>query len=178
MTANTGSVIRRAVPADIPALAEVGAATFVETFAHLYTPENLDAFLVDTHAPERWARRLAEPGVAVWIAQIGGTAAAYATAGPCKLPVEDLEPRAGELRQLYVRGSAQGRQLGSRLLHLALDWLAAEGHAPLYIGVWSENFGAQRLYARHGFTKVGEYDFPVGEHRDREFILKRSRPGP
>lgn len=49
----------------------------------------------------------------------------------------------------------------------------AETHEPLYIGVWSENFGAQRLYARYGFQPVGEYLFPVGQHRDREFILKR-----
>jgi RimJ/RimL family protein N-acetyltransferase len=40
--------------------------------------------------------------------------------------------------------------------------------------VWSENFGAQRLYARYGFTRVGDYFFPVGEHRDHEFILRRS----
>lgn len=52
--------------------------------------------------------------------------------------------------------------------------LAQAGREPLYIGVWSENFGAERLYARHGFQRVGEYLFPVGEHRDLEFILKRS----
>lgn len=51
--------------------------------------------------------------------------------------------------------------------------LAQAGHEPLYIGVWSEKFGAQRLYARHDFQRVGEYLFPVGEHRDLEFVLKR-----
>ncbi|HWU15100.1 MAG TPA: GNAT family N-acetyltransferase, partial [Caulobacter sp.] len=39
--------------------------------------------------------------------------------------------------------------------------------------VWSENFGAQKLYGRLGFEKVGEYHFPVGETRDLEFILRR-----
>jgi predicted N-acetyltransferase YhbS len=39
--------------------------------------------------------------------------------------------------------------------------------------VWSENFGAQRFYGRHGFSKVGEYGFKVGRTVDREFILKR-----
>jgi ribosomal protein S18 acetylase RimI-like enzyme len=52
------------------------------------------------------------------------------------------------------------------------DWLVKPGRR-LWIGVWSENYGAQRLYGRHGFTKVGEYEFPVGEVRDREFILRR-----
>ena len=43
----------------------------------------------------------------------------------------------------------------------------------LWIGVWSGNAKAQRLYAAHGFEKVGEYDYPVGAWRDREFILRR-----
>jgi ribosomal protein S18 acetylase RimI-like enzyme len=63
--------------------------------------------------------------------------------------------------------------MGSRLLETALDWLISERRAPLYVGVWSENYGAQRLYERHGFSKIGEYGFPVGKTIDREFILKR-----
>ena len=39
---------------------------------------------------------------------------------------------------------------------------------PLWIGVWSGNDKAQRLYAAYGFEKAGEYDYPVGAWRDRE----------
>ena len=48
----------------------------------------------------------------------------------------------------------------------------------LWIGVWSQNFGAQRFYARYGFGKVGDYEFPVGRVRDHEFILRRGAPTP
>jgi len=44
--------------------------------------------------------------------------------------------------------------------------------------VWSENHGAQRLYARHGFEHVGDYDFVVGNIRDHEFILRRRAQSP
>jgi len=43
----------------------------------------------------------------------------------------------------------------------------------VWMGVWSENFGAQRFYARYGFSKVGTYAFPVGKVFDLEFILRR-----
>ena len=43
----------------------------------------------------------------------------------------------------------------------------------LWISVWSENFGAQRFYERHGFGFVAEYEFIVGEQRDREFMYRR-----
>ena len=52
-------------------------------------------------------------------------------------------------------------------------WLLRDGPRTLWVGVWSENFGAQRFYARHGFERVGTYAFPVGRVRDLEFILRR-----
>ena len=86
-----------------------------------------------------------------------------------------LEPQAGEIRRLYLWRAVQGSGLGTCLLGVAFNWLDEQGYAPLYIGVWSRNLGAQRLYARLGFDKVGEYDFPVGRHLDREFILRRGQ---
>lgn len=75
--------------------------------------------------------------------------------------------------QLYVFAEFLNLRLGTRLMDMGLEWLASQGRSPLYVGVWSENYGAQRLYARYGFSKVGEYGFPVGSTVDREFILKR-----
>jgi ribosomal protein S18 acetylase RimI-like enzyme len=169
--------IRRATPADASVLAELGATTFVETFAHLYSREDLADFLASAHSPAYYERALAEPGAAFWLAgHAGSPPLGYAVAGPCKLPVPALEPAAGEIRRLYVRAAGQGHGLGSRMLVIALDWLVAQRHAPLYVGVWSGNLGAQRLYERFGFAKVGEYEFSVGRQLDREFILKRADP--
>ena len=58
-------------------------------------------------------------------------------------------------------------------MNAGLEWLEAQGRAPLYVGVWSENLGARRFYCRYGFNKVGEYGFRVGGTVDREFILRR-----
>lgn len=44
---------------------------------------------------------------------------------------------------------------------------------PLWVGVWSGNLKAQKLYAAHGFEKAGEYQYPVGRWLDDEFILRR-----
>jgi ribosomal protein S18 acetylase RimI-like enzyme len=167
--------IRRAVPADAPVLAELGAATFVETFGYLYAPEDLAHFLARAHSEAAYARLLEDDKVAIWLAEVQAVPpVGYAVAGTCKLPVEDLEERAGEIRQLYVRAAFHGHGIGTRLLVVALDWLGSCNRTPLYVGVWSGNDGAQRLYGRFGFEKVGEYEFAVGQQRDREFILRRS----
>jgi len=174
----TPFAIRRASSRDAPALADLARETFVETFGHLYRPEDLATFLAEAHSAAAYERFLQEPRAAAWLAATsGGALVGYVTAGSCKLPVPQLEPRAGEIQKLYLRGSVQRDGLGTRLLQTALDWLAAAGHSPLYVGVWSGNLGAQRLYGRHGFEKIGEYDFPVGKHLDREFILRQRQIG-
>jgi diamine N-acetyltransferase len=166
--------LRRATPQDAAALSDIGAATFVETFGHLYPPEDLNPFLAKTYSLEASQALFADAGVGVWFASAGDAPpAAFVVAGPCKLPVPALEPTAGEVRLLYVRGAFQNQRLGAQLLETALEWLSAQHRTPVYVGVWSENFGARRFYARYGFEKVGEYYFPVGNTRDLEFILKR-----
>ncbi len=170
-------VIRRAKCDDAALLADLGTRTFIETFGHLYRPADLAAYLAEAHSPAAWAQWLADPAVAIWLASLGsfdpGAPVGYLAAGPCKLPVPVLESRAGEIRRLYLLGAVQNRGIGRQLMAVALDWLAVVDYRPLYVGVWSENFGAQRFYARYGFVKIGEYDFPVGTHLDREFIFRQ-----
>lgn len=171
---NAPLTIRRAGVADAAALAVITERTFTETFGHLYPPEDLAGYLRGTCTPDSCRKLLDDPKVGVWLIGADGAAPiGYVTAGPCKLPVDNREPNAGEIRQLYVLATHQNQRLGARLLDVALEWLMEQSFSPLYIGVWSENHGAQRFYGRYGFTKVAEYGFPVGKTVDHEFILKR-----
>ena len=47
---------------------------------------------------------------------------------------------------------AQGLGLGTKLLKISLDWMEAHTDGPLWIGVWSGNEKAQKLYAAYGFS--------------------------
>jgi GNAT superfamily N-acetyltransferase len=166
-------LIRRAGPDDALALSALAARTFTETFGHLYPPEDLQAFLEEAYAPERQAVILSHPDYAVWLLEDQGRAVGHAAAGPCGLPHPDVAPGDGELKRLYLLAGYQNGGWGSRLFEQAQCWLLREGPRTLWIGVWSQNHGAQRFYGRHGFEKVGTYEFPVGRVRDLEFILRR-----
>lgn len=169
-----GPAIRRAGQDDAPVLSELGARTFSDTFAHLYHPDDLRRFLAEAYALERTRADLADPAKAQWLVEDGGRAIGYALAGPCALPHAEVTARCGELKRFYFVKDRQGGGLGRRLFAEVMAWLQAEGPRDVWIGVWSENFGAQRFYAREGFEKVGEYGFPVGRTVDHEFILRRS----
>lgn len=166
--------IRLAQPKDAAPLAALAGKTFTDTFGHLYPPEDLASFIDEYQSVQRYAHLLEDPDVGVWLADVDHhEAVGFVSAGTCKLPVPDRDPRAGEIRQLYVLSAFQNHGLGSKLLQIALTWLEERAFEPLYVGVWSRNFGAQRLYERYGFSKCGEYEFPVGATRDLEYILQR-----
>lgn len=165
--------LRRATPADAAALSSLASRTFTETFGHLYPPQDLAAFLAEAYAVERQHAILAHPDYAVWLAEDEGVAVGHAAAGPCGLPHPEVAAGDGELKRLYLLRSHQSAGLGTRLMDEAMAWLLRDGPRRLWVGVWSENHGAQRFYRRYGFGKVGEYLFPVGAQRDLEFILRR-----
>jgi GNAT superfamily N-acetyltransferase len=164
--------LRRAAPADAAALSRLGRDTFVTTFGHLYPPADLAEFLAEAHAPHRYTEWLNDPEFAIWALERDGEMVGYALAGPCHLPHPEVTADCGELWRIYVRGELHGQGLGTVLLEAALAWLERPRRR-LWIGVWSGNLGAQKLYARRGFHKVGGYQFPVGSTLDDEFILRR-----
>lgn len=165
--------IRRAVPDDAEVLSRLAARTFTETFGHLYEAEDLQAFLDDAYAVDRQRTILEHPGYAVWLLEGPDGAVGHAAAGPCGLPHPDVMPGDGELKRLYLLAAHHNGGWGGRLMDQAMAWLLRDGPRTLWVGVWSENHAAQRFYARRGFAHAGEYLFPVGRARDREFILRR-----
>src|SRR5581483_12029962 len=116
------AIIRRARVEDAPTLAGLGAATFTETFGHLYPPEDLQAFLVGAHSVDAWTRALGRR--AVWLAVLAdSTPVGFIAVGDCKLPIENREPAAGEIQQLYVLARHHNLRLGSQLMDVGLAWL-------------------------------------------------------
>jgi GNAT superfamily N-acetyltransferase len=164
---------RRAGSADAAILARIGAETFAETFGYLYPPEDLARFLPEAYGLERTRADLADPAKAAWLLEAEGAVIGYAQAGPCALPHPAVTARCGELKRFYLRKAWQGLGLGGQLFDTVMAWLQRDGPCAVWIGVWSENHGAQRLYGRQGFVKVGEYGFAVGRTLDREYILRR-----
>lgn len=160
---------------DAGALADLGARTFTDKFGDLYRPEDLAAFLAETHTREVWEDVLTDPDYRVWkVIGENGDILAYGMTGPVQLPVDPPIPvRAIELKRLYVDKSAQGTGMGTRLLEDMLDWIDKDGPRPVYLSVYKYNDGAQRLYERYGFSLVKEITFKVGEHYDPELLYAR-----
>lgn len=161
---------RDAAPADLAAVAALFRASFTATFGRLYAPADLAAFL-DRFTPAAWAAELAQPGLALRLAELDGAPVGFAKLGVVTLPVAPAGP-ALELRQLYLAGAAQGRGIGDALMAWVLATARARGAGELFLSVFVGNHRARSFYARHGFVDVGPYTFMVGDHRDEDRLLR------
>ena len=161
---------RNAVPGDAAALSALGRATFAETFGHLYTPENLAAFL-ENHSEARWRSELVDPAFRVRLAEEEGRAAAYSKIGPPSLPFEVRRPCV-ELRQFYVLKPWHGRGVARELMRWVLDEAHARRAEELYLSVFIDNLRARRFYERYGFEVIGTYHFMVGTHADDDLVMR------
>ena len=161
---------RDAGPEDAAAVAELGRRSFSETFGHLYTPENLAAFLA-THSEENWRGELADPRFAVRLGEAERSAVAYAKLGPPSLPFEVKGPTI-ELRQFYILGPWQGSGAAAELMAWVLGEARRRGAEEMYLSVFVDNARARRFYERYGFEYAGRYAFMVGTHADDDLIMR------
>lgn len=159
---------------DAPALAELGHASFLDAFGHLYKPDDLNAFIGQVYSIEAVKDDLNNPNRVFLVAEDDCRMVGY-----CKLGLNNkLDYDTGgvptmELKQLYLRGAQTGGGIGSALMAWALDEARRRGFEQVILSVYSENHGGQRFYKRHGFEKWGDTIFMVGNQRDDEFIFGR-----
>lgn len=161
---------RDGVPKDAALLTALGRSSFAETFGHLYTPENLAAFL-STHSEEAWRAELSDPAFAVRLAETEVEQIAYAKLGPPSLPFEP-QGKAIELRQFYVLEPWQGKGIAHRLMAWTIGEAKRRGADELYLSVFTDNHRARRFYEKYGFRFVAPYIFMVGNHEDEDHILR------
>lgn len=170
-------ILRPALSSDAASLAALGCDSFVAAFGHLYAKADLEAFLASCKTEAAYARKLADPGTRIALAETENVLAGFCIlAQPSEFASHSEAARPVALQQLYTDPSHTGEGIGARLM----DWALAESRSltadAIQLSVWSGNSGAQAFYARYGFAKIADIDFWVGNHRDDEFLFELRLP--
>jgi len=147
--------LRPAQASDLGPLAELARDSYAAAFSHTFEVEADLASHLETH--------LSDAAVALWLeedrvtlAEQDGRIVGFAHFGPTPKGSYGGFPQEGDpaLHRLYVARDLLNGGVGGTLLRAALADMAPMG-AKVYLDVWEQNHGAQRLYARHGFVPVG-----------------------
>ncbi len=160
-----------AQPDDADALALIGAATFLETFAGVLDGAAIVAHCGVAHASGYYTERL-KAGAAAWLAQVEhGAPIGYALLDKPQLPEVEVREDDLELKRIYALSRFQGGGLGRALMATAQDEARRRGAQRLLLGVYAQNQRALAFYARAGFVRLGQRRFSVGGREYEDMIL-------
>lgn len=166
--------IRRCSLADAPSLSLIGQATFLETYIGVIDGKDIVAHCLAMHAPRYYARWLAEPGAALWLAERDGAPLGYAGLAEPDLPEEIVRAGDVELKRIYVLSRFHRARIGARLMEAALAEARRRGAARVLLGVFGGNDRALAFYGRMGFEEVGARTFHVGANDYDDLVLGRA----
>ncbi|KAI1200892.1 acyl-CoA N-acyltransferase [Nemania serpens] len=169
--------VGHALPSEAAAIAKIGADTFTTTFGFAVTPEDLKKFLAETYVESAVLADLADPATETFVARDP----AGAVWGMVQLVRNVTDPAVpgdpathAHLQRLYVVTEAHGRGIGSKLMAAVEAQARAEGFAHMWLTVWENSAGAQRLYAKLGYERVGTAEFPMGDCVHTDHLLSKA----
>ncbi|MEO7493549.1 MAG: GNAT family N-acetyltransferase [Massilia sp.] len=167
--------ITHCAPGDEHALALVGQATFLETFAGILSGKAIVSHCLQAHAAGIYRDWLADSAVRIWLAAVAPDQApvGYLVLAPAQLPLDDLAEGELEIKRIYCLRRFQGGGLGKRMLNAALEHARAQGAPRVLLGVYANNAEAIAFYRHHGFEIVGARTFNVGGTTYHDHIMGR-----
>jgi ribosomal protein S18 acetylase RimI-like enzyme len=165
--------IRRAVPEDAPALAELARRTFVDAFGAGSDPHDLALHTARTFGVPQQAAEIAHPRIVTLVAEVEGRLAAYVQLRRDEVPECVPDRGAAEVSRFYVERGWHGRGLAGRLMDAALDEVRAMGARSVWLGVWEQNHRAIGFYAKCGYRDVGSHVYMFGTDPQTDRVMIR-----
>jgi ribosomal protein S18 acetylase RimI-like enzyme len=170
----TPVVWRAAVVADAEALAYLGAATFMATFAFDHPGQPLIEHLRQEHSAAYYAAALGDPAIDILLGETPlGAPVGYAMVTPPSHPALQQEGDI-ELKRIYLLGPWQGGGNGKDLLDLVFAVAKKRMAKRLLLSVYEKNVRAVGFYERAGFAAIGETVFMVGPVPFRDLVYARN----
>lgn len=135
--------IRRAVPADASAVAEI--------YAH-YVRSTAITFATEPPSPASYAERIADGRFPFFVAEEGGMVSGFIYAAPFRQKEAyrwDVE------LTIYLAPGLEGRGMGGMLMNACLQCLKEQGFLNAYSCITLPNDRSVGLHRRYGFTELG-----------------------
>ncbi len=157
---------------DLPILRELSIQIFRQTFEEDNTPENMDRFLEEAYGEDKLKSELLNPESSFFILFVDDQPAGYLKVNTGSAQSEMQDPDALEIERLYVDSAYQGQKLGAQMMMAAIDLARSLDKAYVWLGVWENNFRAQKFYQKFGFHRFGEHVFVLGDDPQTDYLMR------
>ncbi len=159
------------------ALRRLAIDTYADTFAHLNTPENLQAYLDSAFQPDRVVAELSDPRNAFFFIEKRGVVIGYlklvddVDAHDDTIPVIVREKPALLIERFYVVKEHHGTGISATLMKFCVSVARSMSKQIVWLGVWEANPRAIAFYTKQGFALAGTHAFVMGDDAQTDYWM-------
>lgn len=165
--------IRLGIASDAKALCLLATETFCDTFAHLYRPDDLKAFIESNYTEQIQMNELERTDYKTLLLVHKENVVGFCMIrfGSREEQIEGPDPVA-EVWRFYISQSYIGKGVAKILMDQVMEVLRECRTSVVWLGVWENNVRAQKFYKKYGFQEVGYHDFVIGTNVDRDLLFQ------
>lgn len=146
-------MIRKALPSDANAIAQVHISSWQDGYRDLMPAEYLQSLAATLAQRESfWSRSIEAGGSDVWVAELNGQVVGWVSVGASR-DEDAAAGNAGEVMALYVSAEYWQTGVGLALWQAGLNRLVEQGYERLTLWVLARNERAIRFYRRVGCSE-------------------------
>lgn len=153
-------------------ITDLAKRTFIETYAELSNPENLQLYLDRHFTVEQIEAELSDPACRFYLAWKGNQLAGFVKIRKDRQPKGIENMKALEIQRIYVLQEFQGFSVGKELIRLVKDIAKSEQDQVIWLQVWQKNEKAIQFYRKAGFVVYETANFEFGNEIHQDFLLR------
>lgn len=164
--------IKKATIEDIALLQTIGSKTFIETYGHQNTPENLKKYLEEKFNKKQISDEIQTPKTIFLLVELENEIIGYA-----KMRVnlvENPDVMSLEIERIYISKIYHGQKYGADLMQKCIDVALENNYESLWLGVWEHNPKAIKFYQKWGFEIFGTHIFQLGDDGQTDYLMKKT----
>jgi ribosomal protein S18 acetylase RimI-like enzyme len=165
-------IIRKTTISDLEIIQEISKQTFIETFADVNTPENMENYVRENFNAVQVASEINNPESAFYLATLDKETIGYLKLNFGNAQTEIFNKQAIEIHRIYVLKAFLGKKIGQLLLDEAIEIARQTRAEYLWLGVWEENHRALQFYSKNGFVEFDKHTFILGDEQQTDLLMK------
>lgn len=156
---------------DLELLKKISISTFLNTYAHLNTEENVKKHVGHAFNDQQLTRELSHPDVLFYFFYLGDELCGYLKLCSKDTQSEKMSDEYLEIERIYVLNEFQKKGIGRKMVEHARSVALNLGKSKLWLGVWKKNPEAVVFYEKMGFKIFGEHTFTVGSDVQSDWMM-------
>lgn len=164
--------IRKATISDLEVIQEISKQTFIETFAAVNKPENMENYVRENFNSQQLALEVNNRESSFYLASLENKIIGYMKLNFSDSQTEIHSLQAMEIHRIYVLEAFHGKKIGQLLLNEAILIGQHAGVDSIWLGVWEKNHKAIEFYSKNDFVEFDKHIFTLGNDVQTDLLME------